>query len=137
MRLYWPRNWIVRLLLRMIATCPFVTRPKRYSSPITAPESMPKKSANTSPKSSFNGRVKRCVTRKALLKVGNLSEVGRPTRVKSGSASFRAAGSSACARAVEGASRRMLRPNTAVQPVSRVTLSPIEEGAPVTATRRR
>src|SRR5207248_2466911 len=40
--------------------------PNRYSRPICAPESIPNRSPATSPKLSFSGRVKRCVTRNAL-----------------------------------------------------------------------
>ena len=74
---------------------PFGTMPKRYSRPMRAPESMPKPSPARllGHASHFSGRVKRCVTRNALLNCGSRSEVGRLINVKSGSASFSTASS--------------------------------------------
>ena len=65
--------------------------PKRYSSPICAPESNPKKSETRSLKEpSPSLRVKRCVTLNELPKRGILSVVGSVTIVKSGCAGFTA-----------------------------------------------
>src|SRR5262245_17669646 len=71
---------------------PWVPRkkPNRSSSPISALESSPKKSASRSSKSPWpRGRPNRCVTRKSNLYRGNRSVVGSDDRVKSGCSALR------------------------------------------------
>src|SRR5688572_6810446 len=83
--LYCPKNSIVLLLVRWMPIWPPRINPKRYSRPICAPESRPKRSLARSPKSPApSGRPNRCVTRNALLNRGTRSVVGRLTMVKSG-----------------------------------------------------
>src|SRR6266511_2589495 len=84
---------------------------------------MPNRSLATSSKSSLSGRVKRCVTRNELPNFGSRSEVGRATSVKSGSASRKTAGSSACARATAGAA--IITPRQSVS--IRFTVTPLRE----------
>src|SRR3989442_7201068 len=68
-----------------------------------------------------------CVTRNVLAYFGSGSDVGKPITLKSGSASLRAAGSSAgaCARAAVGASRAV--PRTRVS--RRFTLAPVRNAS--------
>src|SRR5262245_40967899 len=71
--------------------------PNRYSRPICAPESKPKKSDARLPNDPWpSGRVKRWVTRNELRKRGIRSVVGRAMRVKSGWEGFTALSLGAC-----------------------------------------
>src|SRR5262245_4425858 len=116
--------------------CPFGTMPKRYSSPIVSPLSRPKKSPARSPKSpSPSGRPKRWVTRNALLNFGSRSEVGRLTKVKSGSAGFNTASSSSCAKAAAAhASARTT--NTDCRTKCRITDAPVGKNGLPSIVRR-
>src|SRR5580765_4414296 len=102
---YSAKNSISRSLVRRMPIWPLGMIPKRYSRPICAPVSIPKKSAARSPKSPLpSGRVKRWVTRNALPNFGSRNAVGSAISVKSGSASFKAASSTDCAQTA-GANR--------------------------------
>src|SRR5688572_2115599 len=94
---------MVLLLVRWMPACSPRMRPNRYSRPICAPESRPKRSPARSPKSPApRGRPKRCVTRKALLNRGSRSVVGSVTMLKSGCDTLRSrSGSSSCAEATD------------------------------------
>src|SRR5882672_581418 len=107
--------------------CPPGTIPNRYSRPITAPASMPNRSLARSPKSpSPSGRVKRCVTRKALLYFGSRSAVGRLINVKSGSSSLSASSSGACAKEADAHSSITDRASEIRIVDKRVTEAPID-----------
>ncbi len=81
---------MVRSLVRLMPAWNPRISPKRYSSPISAPNRGRRNLRAGHLKSPCpSGRENRCVTRKALLNCGSLSVVGRVTIVKSGCAGLR------------------------------------------------